>query len=167
MKGANQTEFLFVEDCLLSHTISLYHCHIVWIFWSQDFLELNRQTLTLKLLCRDMIWIAFGWFRCWGPRLCLFRVGQLKSLAFQLPLNDWLSRISSSTSKDISPIAHHGLFFSSVTSKTLNKDWYWVPIPWNKTIFLHYSKKQRFYEWPEREILIFLLIPFNLIFKFP
>lgn len=85
----------------------------MWIFWLQIFLELNRQTLTLKLLCGDIIWTEFGCFKCWGPRLCLFRVGHLESVTFQLPLNNWLNRISFSTSKDILSIACHE-FFSSL-----------------------------------------------------
>lgn len=52
----------------------------------------------------------------WAPRLCPFRVGQLKSLAIQILLNDGLSRSSSSTSKNVSSFVYHELIFFSFVS---------------------------------------------------
>lgn len=110
---ANQTKFLSVGDIWFPTGVStLCHCHVVGSSGNRFFFGWVGKTLTLKLLRGIRTWTTCDWFKGWAPRLCLFRAGQLKSLAIQIPLNEGLSRISSSTSKNVSSFVYHELLFS-------------------------------------------------------
>lgn len=135
----NTQQISFCKRRLVSHrSFNPVPLSCSGIIWPKVFLGLSRQTLTLKLLCRNRIWTTCDWFKGWAPRLCLFRLGQLKSLTIQVPLNNGLR--NSTEFLPVLPKIYHPLyimncFFSLFYFYDTNF------IPWINTLFHHSFKK--------------------------
>lgn len=117
--------------------------------------------------------MAFGCLKCWCPRVSLFYLWPIQvSLFSSFHSDDWLSKSSSYYFKRF----YYGLYVMDgfalpLISKALNKGWYWIPIPWNKTLIYFFTillRSKDFMKDPKGKILIsllaFLLI---LTFNFP
>lgn len=121
-RGAYQTKLLSVEDIWFPTGVStLCNCYAVGSSGNRFFLGgVGRLSHWSCFVGTEFEQPVIDSKAEWAPRLCHFRVGQLKSLAIQILLNGGLSRSSSSTSKNVSSFVYHELiFFLFCISKTL------------------------------------------------
>lgn len=89
---------------------------------------------------RDLLWMSFGCSKSWCQTISLIYLVVNSSFYFLVPLR-WLAE------HDLLLLLksfYCGLYVIdgsalSVVSKTLNKGWYWIPIPWNKTVYFFSS----------------------------